>query len=757
MSPPVGGHHVHRDLTYNYVVPTNRPVQVHDGWSVDLEEREIHPDTTLLERFRDETIFKAVTLLEEYRMPYRFVATDAKTRGMEVGDDRVSCSHSTLPLAIMHIVQEKVMRMKTSKEDTFISRKLYNLAEVTSIIPAVKTGSFNHARSGRVIEATPTGAKTKSDMRDLGFVDCPSLRVIIDTSKGDGTNHISSAVGKAAFLKTRLHARDGCYTAMQTASIIQDAHLKTVSSPDPKYLPSIMGGTGAPGIYGDPRNVFLSVHYYKGGTMDRVYASALAEIRDAVARMDSGIDPTRLIISTMLRMKSDYLHGTYREQIAVPEFSKVKLREEIGVELYKAVPPLSGLLSVESRLIQSKVLVTRNQAEVEVQKTIKNSQILFGMIPRTEMDRLSRLSRREQSKVFNHALMANTAFASLLNREATGEEIEILAKQGFLISSFGKRRFTLLNAEDITGGIKGDTYNAMDIYSPQDMFLRTDVSTEESLKVGGIPLLQIGRDKKYREIMTTSRVGLYQITGSKLEWSNRLCERLEEERAIIQPIPLTALKKLYYENREWVNDDGLLVAAANDAIVEMLANPSDYLILIGTDRNCARRIADSTNHAVMTIKPKDMARILPLKHPERYDKELKPSDILKLTGFRGTSRLRLPIRILLDTGSERSHASHMEREKFGPLYYRSSKSSTYVRGHRVEYYTLTRIEGGERLPYEFVFPLNRAKTPTIYKGLPGSDYSSRPGSVISRDSDMGESHLESLLRGLPNSGNSSDD
>jgi len=77
---------------------------------------------------------------------------------MEVGDDRKDQSRSSSKLAAGLAVQEDVVMMSTSKEDTVISTRLYNFCEVTSFVPCAPEQSFDYARK-------------VNDFQNLGFND----------------------------------------------------------------------------------------------------------------------------------------------------------------------------------------------------------------------------------------------------------------------------------------------------------------------------------------------------------------------------------------------------------------------------------------------------------------------------------------------------------------------------------------------------------------------------------------------------------
>jgi hypothetical protein len=285
-------------------------------------------------------------------------------------------------------------------------------------------------------------------------------------------------------------------------------------------------------------------------------------------------------------------------------------------------------------------------------------------------------------------------------------------------------------------GIKGDTYNAMDIYVPEDMFLRKDVSTEESLKIGGLQL-RFRQGPIYKEVLTVSQVGLYQITGSKLEWANKLCESLEEEREILQPIPLPVLKELYYQNREWVNDDGLLVSRAIDIVSKAHYTLNDSMFLISGDKGVARRIADATGINVIMVNPDDLAREGKIL-PNEYGESLSLNKLINLTRFKETDRIRKPNFFLVDTGSERSNLSHMEWKGRSAVY-RKCRSCGYDKyGHRVERITFYKgPDNHGKVGTICIHPTNAQKTKKIYAA--SEAFPVRDTSVPSRETGDDES------------------
>jgi hypothetical protein len=193
------------------------------------------------------------SVLTEYNLDSRHPAS-TKVAGEEVGDDRVDISLDPLRLSSMLVVQEKVMHMSTSDADTFISKSLWNFCEVTGGIPTSVEQMFHHCRKVNGFE-------------NLGFVDTPPLRILLDVSKGE-SSHSSTMPGKATMLGNRMRTpRSELLRDWYLASYLQDGLLRTSKSTEPKYLPQIMGGSGVRAPFGLPEtSTSPSIAIMAGGT-----------------------------------------------------------------------------------------------------------------------------------------------------------------------------------------------------------------------------------------------------------------------------------------------------------------------------------------------------------------------------------------------------------------------------------------------------------------------------------------------------------
>jgi len=552
------------------------PYKVHDDWGLSTPERE-RPDNSDPDDMKDvieSQILKARHNCRVYGVP--IIDPIGPCFGMEVGDDRVTVSRSTMDLSLIHVVQEEVMMMKTSVEDTFISSKWYNLAEVTSLIPRSSVGSFNHAR------------KSGQDFVDLEFVDDPALRVLLNVQKGEKTAHPSTVLGKAMYLRTRIKSRPEVLAKMQIANFFQDSLLQTAKAPDPKYVPTQMGGTGHPPLFDVAENVYLFVKSYKNGTCERILGSAAAEAQSCLESLEFTGNPEQLKLCSMLRLKQDYLHATYEEKIALPApVAQLHLPEP----LYRALGPGTGASAVEARLVRAKTIVSRQNAETEFDRLRRYNLVIFGTMQKTFLDKIDKIESNSRRLEYGSAITAISAFQNLIQRKAVPQDMDDLMKEGWSIIYTGQKHFTMQNALFIANGCRGTVWNLSDISRSQDMFLRSEVSCEECLKVGGITLQSRLPSGKVKLMTTTTKIGLYEIGKSQKEWADDLTQALVDLRITnhSKPIDQATVLALYYQNREWVADDGMIISKATKEAQENNWPETSAVAIVTTDEKLCKK------------------------------------------------------------------------------------------------------------------------------------------------------------------------
>jgi hypothetical protein len=604
----------------------------------DEEPAKVHGNPDEL----SEIIRESDSILTKYG--FRKTSKPAKMQGMEVGDDRVDViCNNPRPLAIALCVQERVVGMKTSWKDTFISKDLWNFCEVSSVMPSMPDGSFDMARK--------TGK-----FYNLEFTDVLPLRIILDVTKSDNS-HSSSSVGKAAMLGNRLSTpRTELRSRLMLGSLLQDAHLRTVRSTDPKYAPRIMGGSGVRALYDNFRNIYLYIRAYRGGDYERLYGTATQELRDCLRSLERGQSATPYL-NYRLRDRQEYLHGTFAEYVLLPPEVPRTPGGSSPMPLYEDMGGENRFKAFENRLLRSRLIIGKADAEREWERTTRIQNILRegNSVPEDASERKER--SLERRKKFDLALNANAQFKRLLDRKANWSTVESLIAQGWKPIQSGTTAFSLLDARWIFDGCRSETYNVEDLTKSETMFVRDEVSVEESFKVKDIPLLPITR----RGILaqrTVSKVGLYQINNSMLEWCNDLVTRLKSVRDEYGRILPNDLLREFNSNREWVNDDtGIIAQAIADYGVR---NHSAIAILVSSDRRLMNQLANQANIRVLRVDPKSFVLHRP-KETYSSDTVWTVAEVAPLFGYL-SDRVAKESKIYIDYGSLAASVANLETD-----------------------------------------------------------------------------------------------
>jgi len=591
----------------------------------------------------------AVKVLEDFNLPVTYRSTRG-VFGMEVGDDRTDASRDTIRLAIGLICQERILHMQTSPEDTCISPSIWNFCEVSNGVPADITETFDYCRKN-------------NNFDELGFVDSPPLRIILDVSKGDGS-HSSTASGKASMLASRMRTpRTSILRVLQLASFIQDGMLRTSMSSDPKYLPRIMGGSGARPLFDNAENLYLYTLAYKGGRCNRVYGSATRELHTCLSEL-SRSRATMPVLCRMLSDKQEYLHGTYSNMIFAPKLSfKDKLMENLPEPLIESPGGANRFNASLNRLVRTKHLVTRSIAvrEWEYTKTIR-----ARLLSRLTTDRFvsEDLSRKTfLRKAFGDALSANTAFANLLAKKATWKDVQtLLGSDKHITLTSGTPEFTYYDAQWLASGAKYEDFSIEDLTVTEDLHSRDDVSEEQTFKVGNLPLRPIIGDKP-KLIRTTTKVGLYEINTSMNEWAEDLHRRLISHRVEGKPLSRGDVLNEILRDPEWVNDDtGLIEHCLH--ITSALHQSSARVILVSLDKRLANQMSNTCNVQVERLHP--ISYIMKMRSEGLdpiHDREKAHALLAPLVPARERSD---PIRhTYVDTGSVSHVLSNLEESEEG--------------------------------------------------------------------------------------------
>jgi hypothetical protein len=148
---------------------------------------------------------------------------------------------------------------------------------------------------------------------------------------------------------------------------------------------------------------------------------------------------------------------------------------------------------------------------------------------------------------------------------------------------------------------QGENYSLNDVSLSEDIFVREEVSAEETFKVAGIPLRPFfSHGEELRP--TKSKVGLYQINSTMEEWSENLLERLRRARDQKgHPLSPIEVGPIFDQDREWVNDDSGLIAQCHRDVSD--TRSKHIVALVSSDRRLANQMAETCNVTVCRILP----------------------------------------------------------------------------------------------------------------------------------------------------------
>jgi hypothetical protein len=387
-----------------------------------------------------------------------------------------------------------------------------------------------------------------------------------------------------------------------------------------------------------------------------LYGTATQEIRKCLEEMDRGI-PSVPVLSLSLRDREEYLFGTYANQVAVPSQSMKIFSEELPTPLYEAAGTRNDISAVEHRLLRAKVLIPKTQALIELDRMKRIHSIIFSGRNANYQRELDKRENRLARKKFGDALRANSAFKNLIDRKSTGQDMPKLIQQGWMVISTGQREFTREHADWLFQGGEGKTSSIRDIIRPENMYLRDEISVEESMKVGDIPL-RVMYSRRTQTYHTTTRVGLYQINKSMLEWSQQVGDKLREAALIKKPIPRHLVTHILSKDREWVNDDTLIISEC----IKDTSGRDDRteVLLVSTDKRLANQLCQTCNVIVVLVDPISLPGCFPnriwnsastITVEEAFEKYPQNMKVFR----------KIPFKVYIDTGSVLAHLHNVEK------------------------------------------------------------------------------------------------
>lgn len=621
----------------------------------EFPELETDFDPTLLEQVIEEA-YRIKEILET-EVPPEIYQKDLKIYGWEVGDDRLDISNNPLSALVAFAAQSMISRFETSWKDTGISEYVWNFCEVTSHIPSTSLGDIRRAK--------------KSGFDDLDYVDTPPLRITSDVSKAkpEATDHSSSNTGKSEMLGSRTKSsKSNLRSIMEISSYLQDGILSTCDSPEPKYLPGIMGGSSAPALFRNWKNVYTYLVNYKSGTYKRVYGSAINELYDCVGYLDNQI-PAQPAISAFLRKRQDLLHITYGANVVMPTIPTNLLDGEEVKPLYKAVGGFPFLQGAENRLVQTKLLATKRQAERELEVRRGIRELLFSDLRVLDQRSNRKIERMTLSAEFDGTFRANAAYQRMLAGTANDSDLSQLYLDGNLIAGSGRTNLNIHMCEWIAKGGVGEIFNIFDLTHSEDMFVFDEVSESRTLRVQGIQLTPQFNRLPIVTKETRSAIGLWQITETKMEWGRRILSKLIDLRAQGNTLYHQDVFPIMAENPEWVNDDTLIVRRL---IEELKEQPKQTILLVTSDKKLAKNAAKSSGFPIAMVDPQSVTVNVAGREFNSM-MEMTPSEVLLADeGKRNLLIGHPPVygKVFIDTGSLESYAQRVVVQDNGRRYYR---------------------------------------------------------------------------------------
>jgi hypothetical protein len=312
-----------------------------------------------------------------------------------------------------------------------------------------------------------------------------------------------------------------------------------------------------------------------------------------------------------------------------------------------------------------------------------------------EIDKESKRTLRAR---YDGALNANAALQNLLRREATKQDaIKLMGSDAFYTVTTGRREFTRSDADWVYLNGQGENYSLRDVSFSDDIFVREEVSAEETFKVGGIPLRPYFKSGQKLK-RTKTKVGLYQISSTMEEWSEDLLQRLRTERERLgRPLRPQEVAPICMQDPEWVNDDTGLIGKCHS---ETANDKSSWqsVVLISDDRKLANKMAETCNVTVIRLSPRVFVKRA-LSLGLKINSET-PTDFLKRE-FRNIEH------VYKDTGSI-SAASVTMTEEDGIYYYRRVRETGWAGNARFSAVTLTVLKS-DKLRKETHKPVTRPR------------------------------------------------
>jgi hypothetical protein len=181
------------------------------------------------------------------------------------------------------------------------------------------------------------------------------------------------------------------------------------------------------------------------------------------------------------------------------------------------------------------------------------------------------------------------------------------------------------------------------------MFLRSEVSSEEDMKVADVGRLWMRNGK---EVITHTRteVGLWKVSPGMFNWAQSIGAKLKEwrQQTGLQTLPRPDVARIYLDNREEVADDPLIVAKLED--VSRKGIPTDSVCVISQDKRLCKTAASRCGINVIRISTYAMPLLFDGVNMEEKVMALEGDKNLigEIINFPNNPRI---IHTMVDTGS----------------------------------------------------------------------------------------------------------
>jgi hypothetical protein len=260
-------------------------------------------------------------------------------------------------------------------------------------------------------------------------------------------------------------------------------------------------------------------------------------------------------------------------------------------------------------------------------------------------------------KKYNDAIYSNTAIKNLMSNKLNLEdEVQLHSERKFLSVYVKSTGYTTKDAEWITKGGKGTFLTINDITAPEDMFVSEEVELLTTFKIGGLEIKPLSSAVR-KSVITTTSVGLYNISGSMLEWAKKKVNNLIKIREKFGTISPDQLLEVYIKDLEWVADDSLLIAKV---FRKLGSNPSSStsVFLLSQDHKLAKKMARSTGVIVYRVDP----YLVISRYPKKDYSSAMEFTVDEIEMIVGTPYKYIkPRMVLCDTGSFLAvNAKHIE-------------------------------------------------------------------------------------------------